>query len=81
MEAPMVTVEADVVGVESRLAGVGSDARHAGMGCCGWGYAGSAGRGTGRSAAARRARCRACLVTHVLLPVTVLLRRAYAAER
>jgi hypothetical protein len=29
----------------------------------------------------RRARCRACAVTHVLLPVTVLLRRAYAAEQ
>ena len=28
----------------------------------------------------RRARCGQCLVTHVLLPVTVLLRRAYAAE-
>jgi hypothetical protein len=28
----------------------------------------------------RRARCGECLVTHVLLPVTVLLRRAYAAE-
>jgi hypothetical protein len=28
----------------------------------------------------RRARCPACLVTHVLLPVTVLLRRAYAVE-
>ncbi|WP_420891418.1 helix-turn-helix domain-containing protein [Mycobacterium riyadhense] len=29
----------------------------------------------------RRARCRACAVTHVLLPVSVLLRRAYAAEQ
>ncbi|EUA07532.1 istB-like ATP binding family protein [Mycobacterium kansasii 732] len=29
----------------------------------------------------RRGRCRSCAVTHVLLPVTVLLRRAYAAER
>jgi hypothetical protein len=28
----------------------------------------------------RRSRCRACLVTHVLLPVTLLLRRAYAAN-
>lgn len=27
----------------------------------------------------RRARCRSCLVTHVLLPVVVLLRRAYSA--
>jgi len=28
----------------------------------------------------RRARCGRCLITHVLLPVTVLVRRAYAAE-
>ena len=28
----------------------------------------------------RRARCPGCLVTHVLLPVTVLLRRADAVE-
>ena len=28
----------------------------------------------------RRARCRSCLVTHVLLPVTLLLRRAYGAD-
>ena len=28
----------------------------------------------------RRSRCRSCGVTHVLLPVTLLLRRAYAAE-
>jgi len=28
----------------------------------------------------RRARCSGCLVTHVLLPVVVLLRRAYAAD-
>lgn len=28
----------------------------------------------------RRARCSGCLLTHVLLPVTVLLRRGYAAE-
>lgn len=28
----------------------------------------------------RRARCPVCLVTHVLLPVTVLLRRAYGVE-
>src|SRR6266487_3005845 len=28
----------------------------------------------------RRGRCGGCRVTHVLLPVTVLLRRAYAAE-
>jgi hypothetical protein len=36
-------------------------------------------RGVG-SLRPRRARCLGCLVTHVLLPVTVLLRRADAAE-
>jgi hypothetical protein len=28
----------------------------------------------------RRARCPGCLITHVLLPLTVLTRRAYAGE-
>ena len=36
-------------------------------------------RGVG-SLRPRRARCPGCLVTHVLLPVTVLLRRADAVE-
>src|SRR5271166_5764051 len=69
----MVTVEVDPVRVESWLA--------AGV-LGGWGYA-RARRVEGLSdpVRPRRARCRACLVTHVLLPVTVLLRRAYAAER
>ena len=79
----MVTVEADLVCVESRLA--------AGLIRCpacsqgvlgGWGFARSR-RVVGLAGAVRprRARCRSCLVTHVLLPVTVLLRRAYAAEQ
>ena len=79
----MVTVEADLVCVESRLA--------AGLIRCpacsqgvlgGWGFARSR-RVVGLAGAVRprRARCRSCLVTHVLLRVTVLLRRAYAAEQ
>jgi len=45
-----------------------------------WGWARRRGvRGVG-SLRPRRARCGECLVTHVLLPVTVLLRRADAVE-
>ena len=79
----MVTVEADPVRVESRLAagGIGCPTCRDGV-LGGWGYA----RvrqivGLGDPLRPRRARCRSCAVTHVLLPVTVLLRRAYAAER
>jgi transposase-like protein len=83
LEAPMVTVEADVVRVESRLTAgrIGCPACGSGV-LGGWGY-GRARRIEGFSDALRprRARCRSCMVTHVLLPVTVLLRRAYAAER
>ena len=76
----MVTVEADQVLVESRL----RDGRLVCPGCPGvlapWGWARPrAVRGVG-SLRPRRARCAACLVTHVLLPVTVLLRRADAAR-
>ncbi len=79
----MVTVEADLVCVESRLAA-------GGIGCLmcrdgvlgGWGYARARQiEGLPDPVRPRRARCRACSVTHVLLPVTVFLRRAYAAER
>jgi hypothetical protein len=76
-----VTVEADLVRVESRLlAGqVGCPD------CCGvlrpWGWARPRGvHGVVGVLRPRRARCGGCLVTHVLLPVTVLLRRAYAVE-
>lgn len=79
----MVTVEVDPVHVECRLV--------AGEICCptcrdgvlvGWGYARARQvEGLGDLLRPRRARCRACAVTHVLLPVTVLLCRAYAAER
>jgi hypothetical protein len=76
-----VTVEADQVRVESRLTG-----RRIGCPDCPgtlrpWGWARP--RGVGGLAGVlrpRRARCPACLVTHVLLPVTVLARRAYAVE-
>lgn len=79
----MVTVEVDSVRVESRLAsgGIGCPSCRDGV-LGGWGY----GRarpieGLSDPVRPRRARCRACSVTHVLLPVSLLLRRAYAAER
>jgi len=46
-----------------------------------WGWARPRGvRGIAGLLRPRRARCSGCLVTHVLLPVTVLARRAYAVE-
>lgn len=79
----MVTVEADLVHVESRLT-----AGQIGCPACSQGVLGAWGFARARRVAGlagpvrpRRARCRSCLVTHVLLPVTVLLRRAHAAER
>jgi len=81
-KALMVTVEVDSVGVESRLA-----AGEIGCPCCvggvlgGWGYARERSvAGTEWRVRPRRARCRGCGVTHVLLPVSLLLRRAYLAE-
>jgi len=78
----MVTVEADCVHVESRLAAgqIGCPACSRGV-LGGWGFA-RARRVAGLTGPLRprRARCRSCLVTHVLLPVTVLLRRGYAAQ-
>jgi len=78
----MVTVEVDPARVESRLA-----AGVIACPCCG-GVLGRWGHGRARRIAGladpvrpRRARCRVCAVAHVLLPVTVLLRRAYAAEQ
>jgi len=78
----MVTVEVDPARVESRLA-----AGEIACPCCG-GVLGRWGHGRARRIAGladpvrpRRARCRVCAVTHVLLPVTVLVRRAYAAEQ
>jgi hypothetical protein len=74
-----VTVEADQVRVESRLVSgqvVCPDCRGA---LRPWGWARPRGVfGLAGVLQPRRARCAGCLVTHVLLPVTVLLRRAYA---
>jgi hypothetical protein len=81
-KALMVTVEVDSVRVESRMS--------AGELCCpscpdgvlaGWGFARPR-RVVGMSVPVRprRSRCRMCAVTHVLLPVTMLLRRAYLAD-
>ncbi|MGB2920397.1 MAG: helix-turn-helix domain-containing protein [Mycobacterium sp.] len=78
----MVTVEVDSERVESRLAAgeVSCPSCPDGV-LVRWGFARS--RQVVGSAAPvrpRRSRCRTCLVTHVLLPVTLLLRRAYVAE-
>jgi hypothetical protein len=78
---PLVTVEADPVAVEVRLAA-------GGLSCPGcravlrpWGWARPRSvHGLPGTLRPRRARCSGCLGTHVLLPVTVLLRRGYAAE-
>jgi hypothetical protein len=79
----MVTVEVDPVRVESRLVAGGIGCPTCGTGVLGaWGYARVRQvEGLRDPLRPRRARCRSCMVTHVLLPVTVLLRRAYAAER
>jgi hypothetical protein len=79
----MVTVEVDLVRVESRLSAgeIGCPTCREGV-LGGWGYARVRQiEGLSDPVRPRRARCRACAVTHVLLPVTVLLRRAYAAKR
>lgn len=80
-EASLLTVEADQVRVESRLTAGQVDC----PGCPGvlqpWGWARARQvRGITGRWRPRRARCPGCLVTHVLLPVTVLARRAYAGE-
>ena len=80
----MLTVEACVESVERRLAG--GDFRCPGE--CGqvlarWGYARRRvlrDFGEAVMVRPRRARCRGCGVTHVLLPVIALLRRADLAE-
>ena len=74
-----MTVEADQVRVESRLATGKVDCPD----CAGvlrpWGWARPRGvHGITGVVRPRRARCSGCSVTHVLLPVTVLVRRAYA---
>ncbi len=78
----MVTVEVDPVRVESRLAAGEIGCPGCGGVLGGWGHARVRRiAGLADPVRPRRARCRACAVTHVLLPATMLLRRAYAAER
>ena len=79
----MVTVEVDSVGVESRLVGGAMACPSCPGGVLGgWGYARARRvEGLADPVRPRRARCRSCLVTQVLLPVTLLLRRGYGAER
>lgn len=77
----MVTVEADPVLVETRLA----KGELPCPGCRGplraWGWARARRvHGVAGVVRPRRTRCSGCLITHVLLPVTLLLRRAYAVE-
>ena len=81
-KALMVTVEVDPERVESRLAGGGMSCPSCQDGVLvRWGFA-RARRvvGSAEPVRPRRSRCRMCAVTHVLLPVTLLLRRAYVAE-
>lgn len=78
----MVTVEVDPVRVESRLAAgeVSCPSCPDGV-LAGWGFARSRPvAGLAVPVRPRRSRCRGCAVTHVLLPVTLLLRRAYLAD-
>ncbi|MEV5890685.1 DUF6431 domain-containing protein [Nonomuraea fuscirosea] len=79
----MLTVEADAVGVETRLVAGEIICPGCGLGLRPWGWLR---RRVIRSAGGqrvvmrpRRGWCRACQATHVLLPVTALLRRADAA--
>lgn len=81
-KALMVTVEVDPVRVESRLAGGELSCPSCPNGVlAGWGFARCRRVvGLGDWVRPRRSRCRGCAATHVLLPVSLLLRRAYAAE-
>ncbi|MEZ5130340.1 MAG: helix-turn-helix domain-containing protein [Mycobacterium sp.] len=78
----MVTVEVDPVRVESRLAAGELRCPSCPDGVlAGWGFARSRRvMGLADPVRPRRSRCRGCAVTHVLLPVSLLLRRAYSAE-
>ncbi|UXA10394.1 helix-turn-helix domain-containing protein [Mycobacterium sp. SMC-8] len=78
----MVTVEADLVHVESRLAAgqIGCPSCPGGV-LGGWGFARVRRiHGVIGPVRPRRGRCRSCRATHVLLPVMTLLRRGYAAQ-
>lgn len=79
----MVTVGGDAGAVERRLAGGWIPCPGCSGVLTGWGHARTRSvRGVGEALVRlrpRRARCRGCGVTHVLLPVGLLLRRADAA--
>ncbi len=78
---PLVTVEADQVRVESRLAAGQVECPACRQPLRPWGWARPREvRGLSGVLRPRRSRCSACLITHVLLPVTVLARRAYSVE-
>jgi Domain of unknown function (DUF6431) len=80
----MLTVGACADSVERRLAAGGLSCPCCGGVLAGWGWARVRvlrGRGEDRwRVRPRRARCRGCQVTHVLLPVVALARRADVAE-
>ena len=80
----MVTVEGDAARVESRLAAGGIGCPVCGCALLPWGWARSrvlrGFGGVGVRLRPRRAWCPRCGVTHVLLPVLALLRRADLAE-
>jgi hypothetical protein len=82
--APVLMVEADPARVERALAAGELACRGCGGVLGGWGWArGRWLRGRGgvhQRLRPRRGRCRACRATHVLLPVTGLLRRLDLAE-
>ena len=78
----MVTVEVSPVRVEMRLAAGGFACPGCGAGLRPWGWSRRRSvrdlRGLRLELTPRRSRCPGCGATHVLLPVTVLLRRADA---
>ncbi|MGB2950388.1 MAG: helix-turn-helix domain-containing protein [Rhodococcus sp. (in: high G+C Gram-positive bacteria)] len=78
----MVTVEVDPACVESRLLSGEISCPSCVSGVLGgWGHARRrAIVGSVVAVRPRRSRCRGCRATHVLLPVALLLRRAYLAE-
>ncbi len=78
----MVTVEADLDGVERRLAAGELSCPSCGSVLAGWGWARPRqvrGPDGPVQLCPRRSRCTGCGATHVLLPVTALLRRADTA--
>jgi len=75
----VVMVGSDVVEVERRL-GVGELVCPCGGGLVPWGHARARTVRDVGDLRPRRARCRTCLVTHVLVAVSCLLRRADGVE-